>query len=422
MRTAHIVFGSFLLAGLLLAAQPQTMTAETTKAMNVTRAEAAFILFAKRDIKAPEPEGPSQFADVEDGKWYTKHVIFATRLGMLGTDLEQGKAFPHRPVTRTEFLKMLTLAYQLKDDLPHTYEDVSEDKWYDSYAGLAERHGLFFNPDNPRRLNPNAFLTHKQAMESINAIEFAYPDKRSVIVPAERKSLIRPSGLLTVFQRPGSEPEQEPVSIPEQERIPDPAEEKIDDSNTVSMVKNAMVRLLQKNPLVGDNDQNDVIRMVNAEREKAGLPPLIGNPILAAAAESHAEDMFRRGYFSHFTPEGTSFVDRAMDAGYTDPDPRVCNCSDDFILQWNEKMRLMKEDMNAMQSVLLDECSCVPEFAVGENIAKGQLTAKQVMNDWMESPPHRKNILRTEFEEIGVGIYGNLWVQKFGRIRYKGIN
>jgi uncharacterized protein YkwD len=42
------------------------------------------------------------------------------------------------------------------------------------------------------------------------------------------------------------------------------------------------------------------------------------------------------------------------------------------------------------------------------------------MQDWMNSPGHRENILKPDFEEIGIGIrsggdYGMYWVQEFGQ-------
>lgn len=53
----------------------------------------------------------------------------------------------------------------------------------------------------------------------------------------------------------------------------------------------------------------------------------------------------------------------------------------------------------------------------GENIARGQKTAKEVMQDWMNSPAHRANILRPEFTRICIGVYGygesKYWVQEF---------
>lgn len=53
----------------------------------------------------------------------------------------------------------------------------------------------------------------------------------------------------------------------------------------------------------------------------------------------------------------------------------------------------------------------------GENIAKGQQRAEDVVNDWMASPRHRENILRAEFTIISIGVQGSgddkVWVQEF---------
>jgi uncharacterized protein YkwD len=56
-------------------------------------------------------------------------------------------------------------------------------------------------------------------------------------------------------------------------------------------------------------------------------------------------------------------------------------------------------------------------YYYGENIARGQDSAKEVMEDWMNSPSHRAAILSETFNEIGIGISGTYWVQHFGAIR-----
>ena len=61
-------------------------------------------------------------------------------------------------------------------------------------------------------------------------------------------------------------------------------------------------------------------------------------------------------------------------------------------------------------------CTCTPRFALGENIAKGQKTVKQVMDEWMGSHDHRANIIHGAFDEVGIGIVGDVWVQDFGRV------
>ncbi|HEX3557072.1 MAG TPA: CAP domain-containing protein [Thermoanaerobaculia bacterium] len=126
----------------------------------------------------------------------------------------------------------------------------------------------------------------------------------------------------------------------------------------------------------------DLLAAVNAERRRAGLPPLAANPKLDQAAQRHAEDMLARHYFAHESPEGHSVHDRAKDAGY----------------DWR---------------------------ALGENIAEGQTSVAEVMSTWMHSPGHRRNILKPGFKELGAGLalgrsggeYRTEWVQDFGTRR-----
>ncbi|MNE87901.1 Cysteine-rich secretory protein family protein [compost metagenome] len=51
--------------------------------------------------------------------------------------------------------------------------------------------------------------------------------------------------------------------------------------------------------------------------------------------------------------------------------------------------------------------------SAGENIAKGQSSPQQVMNDWMNSPGHKANILKNSFTQIGIAYYNGAWVQEF---------
>lgn len=117
----------------------------------------------------------------------------------------------------------------------------------------------------------------------------------------------------------------------------------------------------------------DVFVLVNVERTDRGLPVLEYDNLLAEAAHGHAQDMSARGYFAHSSPEGESPGDRIEEVGY---DHRG----------W------------------------------AENIARGQVSAEDVMNSWMNSDGHRANILNPGLEEIGVGYVssGRFWVQKFG--------
>jgi hypothetical protein len=123
----------------------------------------------------------------------------------------------------------------------------------------------------------------------------------------------------------------------------------------------------------------EMLAKVNAERKKAGVPPLRPNARLDQAAQRHAQDMLARHYFAHESPEGETVRERSRAAGY----------------DWR---------------------------AIGENIAEGQLTVDEVMDTWMHSPPHRRNLLARDFKELGAGLalgrsgggWQVEWVQVFG--------
>ncbi|WP_337830222.1 CAP domain-containing protein [Pseudonocardia sp. TMWB2A] len=114
-----------------------------------------------------------------------------------------------------------------------------------------------------------------------------------------------------------------------------------------------------------------VVELTNAERAAAGCGALRADPRISAAAQGHSEDMAAQGYFAHDSRDGRDFADRITAAGYDSPG--------------------------------------------AENIAMGQPDAATVVQDWMESPGHRKNILNCSLTTIGVGLADGYWTQDFGR-------
>lgn len=127
----------------------------------------------------------------------------------------------------------------------------------------------------------------------------------------------------------------------------------------------------QRRPSGGPAAQ--VVELTNAERADAGCDPLGTDDRLAAAAQGHAEDMAAQGYFDHVSRDGRRFDDRISAEGHPAPG--------------------------------------------GENIARGQRSAAEVVQAWMDSPGHRRNILDCDFATVGVGHApdGDHWVQNFGR-------
>ncbi len=120
----------------------------------------------------------------------------------------------------------------------------------------------------------------------------------------------------------------------------------------------------------------EVVRLVNVERAKEGLPALGTFDSLTKAAEIRAPETAK--LFSHDRPDGSSCF-TALDA------------------------------TGASKGA----------YTSGENIAAGSSTAADVVEQWMNSPGHRANILNKDFTHIGVGYcksssgYGHYWVQMF---------
>lgn len=121
--------------------------------------------------------------------------------------------------------------------------------------------------------------------------------------------------------------------------------------------------------------EREVVRLVNIEREKQGLKPLVLDSKLSSIAGKKSQDMKDNNYFSHQSPTyGSPF---------------------DMLKQFGVSYR-----------------------TAGENIAAGQRSAKEVVDGWMNSQGHRENILNASYSRIGVGYvsggsYGSYWTQLF---------
>lgn len=142
----------------------------------------------------------------------------------------------------------------------------------------------------------------------------------------------------------------------------------------ISKAERVDLKFAQKEVTVDEAAEKTMFALINSERSKVGLRPLLLSASLTSLARSYGKDMFARGYFSHYNPEGHSPFDRMHAAGIT------------FV-------------------------------AAGENLALApnvQIAHQGLMN----SPGHRANILSPDFGRVGIGaidggIYGEIFVQEF---------
>ncbi|GGD04760.1 hypothetical protein GCM10007216_39250 [Thalassobacillus devorans] len=118
--------------------------------------------------------------------------------------------------------------------------------------------------------------------------------------------------------------------------------------------------------------EQQVVELTNQERQKQGLEPLEADAELSKVARDKSQDMATNGYFSHNSPTHGSPFDMMKAYG-------------------------------------------IDYRTAGENIAKGQRSPEEVVNGWMNSEGHRKNIMNPNFTHIGVGHVenGNVWTQMF---------
>ncbi|MCL2351814.1 MAG: CAP domain-containing protein [Firmicutes bacterium] len=170
---------------------------------------------------------------------------------------------------------------------------------------------------------------------------------------------------------------KEPDLIYPGDKIRVPLDEKIDDNMTIGGAKyytgNEASPAAETAPASGF--EQEVLRLVNKERAKAGVAELAWSDALAGAARAKARDMSENNYFSHQSSVLGSPFDIMKAHGVT-------------------------------------------YKTAGENIAKGQKTAIAVMTAWMASSAHRNNILNPRFTEIGVGYSASTggttyWTQQF---------
>lgn len=145
---------------------------------------------------------------------------------------------------------------------------------------------------------------------------------------------------------------------------------------TIKPKTDERINLGFKTPTYSEDLQSEqtMVELVNKERTSRGISPLAFDVRLRDVARAHSKDMFERGYFSHYSPEGETVADRTTKVGI------------DFLV-------------------------------VGENLAYApnvEFAHKGLMN----SEGHRANILSEDYGRVGIGVldggvYGKMFTQVF---------
>ncbi len=128
----------------------------------------------------------------------------------------------------------------------------------------------------------------------------------------------------------------------------------------------------QEQQQVTGDIHEQVVQLTNEAREEQGLEPLELSEEVSEVAQEKSEDMAENDYFSHTSPTYGSPFDMLQE----------------FNVDYN---------------------------TAAENIAAGQQTPEEVVDGWLNSSGHRKNIMNENMTEIGVGYEenGHHWTQMF---------
>jgi uncharacterized protein YkwD len=120
--------------------------------------------------------------------------------------------------------------------------------------------------------------------------------------------------------------------------------------------------------------QDKMVRLINQERGRVGVLGVRENGYLDESAHNKACDLRDRNYWAHYAPDGTSPWDFIHETGYN-------------------------------------------YYYAGENLCKDN-NVEVCMENFMQSPAHRANILDSDYRDVGIGICGNFVVQHFGSGNY----
>lgn len=163
-----------------------------------------------------------------------------------------------------------------------------------------------------------------------------------------------------------TEEEKSPTSINDSSPTTKQLQTKQPDDKTDIQPTNTVTKL--------SYEQNRMLQLINEERTKAGINPLIFDDELTKVASVKAQDMVDNNYFEHNSPTYGSPFDMMKNFG-------------------------------------------IQYYAAGENLA-GYNNVEKAHIGLMNSDGHRKNILNSNFTHIGIGIckspkYGYVFVQMF---------
>lgn len=311
----------------------------------------------------------SSFNDVAKYDWYSENI---TRLVEMGgfTGYPDGSFRPEQKMTRAEFIKatVALLGYEsLKPTSSH---------WASGYVDKALQLKIICS-DMSKNLNYN--IT-RYDMARISSHVLTYQNQKP-----NNDLLIYSQQIMDINKIPSTTGEDLKVAVlhsyangiitgyPDGTFSGTKTLNRAEAASVLLRLADKSVRVIPSVTNYGSEYADRVLELVNKERAKAGLTPLVIDSKLQYVATEKSKDMAISDYFSHTSPNYGSPFDMMKSFGVT-------------------------------------------YRAAGENIAMGYKTPEAVMDGWMNSPGHKANILSDNFGKIGIGIYFGdsvYWTQMF---------
>lgn len=151
--------------------------------------------------------------------------------------------------------------------------------------------------------------------------------------------------------------------------------------------------------------QKAILKYTNLERVKYQLKPLSVLNTLEQAANQHSREMASMHYFSHQSPvkQNQELTDRLKNAGF-----RLVNVT-------------VGENIGVDYFLEIANIPFYTATSYGRTIYRNANTGRPIdyqtyegfayrmVQNWMKSPPHRKNILNAQYERIGCGIAAGIY-------------
>ena len=136
--------------------------------------------------------------------------------------------------------------------------------------------------------------------------------------------------------------------------------------------------------------ENQIHELTNKQREFYNLATLENDSKLANVARGHSTDMKNRNYFAHVTPDGLNPTNRGERLDYS------CTKFYGFYLTYGIAENIAK--YWTFTNYLIRGNYISYDWQTEESLAN------EIVEGWMNSPGHRKNILAPNFEKLGVGV------------------